>query len=154
MSWSTPIREGSSGYGTAFGNGIENNYPGKDFDDLMRGVDAVVEQGYVDPANMFVAGCSGGGILTGWTVTQTDRFAAASARCMISNWMSFVGTTDGTSWYRTFDKFPWEDPSDHLRRSPLMHVENVKTPTLIMVGEYDLGVALLEPRESPIFSVI
>ena len=138
---------GSSGYGTAFGNGIENNYPGKDFDDLMRGVDAVVEQGYVDPANMFVAGCSGGGILTGWTVTQTDRFAAASARCMISNWMSFVGTTDGTSWYRTFDKFPWEDPSDHLRRSPLMHVENVKTPTLIMVGEYDLRTPVPQSEE-------
>ncbi len=138
---------GSSGYGTAFGDGIENDYPGKDFNDLMQGVDAVLERGYVDRANLFVAGCSGGGTLTGWTVTQTDRFAAASARCMISNWISFIGTTDGTSWYRTFEKFPWEDPSDHLRRSPLMHVENVTTPTLIMVGEYDLRTPVPQSEE-------
>ena len=138
---------GSSGYGTAFGDGIENDYPGKDFNDLMRGVDTVLDEGTVDADNLFVAGCSGGGILTGWTVTQTDRFAAASARCMISNWLSFVGTTDGTSWYRTFDAFPWEDPSDHLRRSPLMHVENVTTPTLIMVGEYDLRTPVPQSEE-------
>lgn len=138
---------GSSGYGTEFGDGINNAYPGKDFDDLMHGVDKVLEQGYVDPSNLFVAGCSGGGTLTGWVVTQTDRFAAASARCMISNWISFVGTTDGTSWYRNFAKLPWEDPSEYLQRSSLMHVGNVKTPTMIMVGENDLRTPVPQSEE-------
>ncbi len=138
---------GSSGYGDAFGNGIENDYPGKDFDDLMHGVETVVDRGYVDPENLFIGGCSGGGTLAAWAVTQTDRFAAAVARCPITNWISFVGTTDGTSWYKTFAAFPWEDPSDHLRRSPLMHVANVTTPTLIMVGEYDLRTPVAQAEE-------
>jgi hypothetical protein len=86
---------GSSGYGSAFGNAIKNAYPGKDYDDLMAGVDEVVSRGYVDEQNMFVYGCSGGGVLTSWVVGHTDRFAAASANCPVTNWLSFVGTTDG-----------------------------------------------------------
>ena len=64
---------GSTGYGSAFGNAIKNAYPGKDFDDLMAGVDAVLAKGFVDPQNLFVTGCSGGGVLTAWTVGHTDR---------------------------------------------------------------------------------
>ncbi|NNL29931.1 MAG: S9 family peptidase, partial [Gemmatimonadetes bacterium] len=121
---------GSSGYGSAFGNAIKNAYPGKDFDDLMNGVDHVIDQGYIDEDNMFVYGCSGGGVLTSWVVGHTDRFAAASANCPVTNWLSFVGTTDGIGWYRNFENFPWDDPSEHLRRSPLMYVGNVATPTM------------------------
>ncbi|MEL7415968.1 MAG: prolyl oligopeptidase family serine peptidase, partial [Pseudomonadota bacterium] len=116
---------GSSGYGKAFGNAIKNAYPGKDYNDLMNGVDALIAQGFIDEQNMFVYGCSGGGVLTSWVVGQTDRFAAASANCPVTNWLSFVGTTDGASWYRNFEKYPWDDPSEHLRRSPLMYVGNV-----------------------------
>ena len=129
---------GSSGYGSAFGNAIKRAYPGKDYDDLMAGVDLVVDRGYIDEENMFVYGCSGGGVLTAWVVAHTDRFAAASANCPVTNWLSFVGTTDGSSWYYNFDKLPWEDPSEHLRRSPLMYVGNVKTPTMLMTGVNDL----------------
>ena len=68
---------GSAGYGSAFGNEINNAYPDKDFDDLMNGVDEVISRGYVDESNMFVYGCSGGGVLTSWIVGHTDRFAAA-----------------------------------------------------------------------------
>ena len=125
---------GSSGYGSAFGNAIKNAYPGKDFDDLMAGVDLVVGRGYIDEQNMFVYGCSGGGVLTSWVVGHTNRFAAASANCPVTNWLSFVGTTDGASWYRNFEHFPWDDPSEHLRRSPLMYVGNVTTPTMLMTG--------------------
>ena len=71
---------GSSGYGTDFGNAIKNAYPSKDFDDLMAGVDEVVGRGYIDEENMFVYGCSGGGVLTSWVVGHTDRFRAASAK--------------------------------------------------------------------------
>jgi dipeptidyl aminopeptidase/acylaminoacyl peptidase len=138
---------GSSGYGSAFGNSIKNAYPGKDFDDLMNGVDLVVSRGYIDEDNMFVYGCSGGGVLTSWVVGHTNRFAAASANCPVTNWLSFVGTTDGIGWYRNFEKFPWEDPSEHLRRSPLMYVGNVTTPTMLMTGVNDLRTPMPQTEE-------
>jgi dipeptidyl aminopeptidase/acylaminoacyl peptidase len=138
---------GSTGYGSAFANAIKNAYPGKDFDDLMNGVDELLDMGFVDEQNMFVYGCSGGGVLTSWTVGHTDRFAAASANCPVTNWLSFVGTTDGIGWYRNFEKFPWEDPSEHLRRSPLMYVGNVSTPTMLMTGENDLRTPMPQTEE-------
>ncbi|HUG40348.1 MAG TPA: S9 family peptidase [Longimicrobiales bacterium] len=138
---------GSSGYGSAFGNAIKNAYPGKDFDDLMNGVDAVIARGYVDTENMFVYGCSGGGVLTAWVVSHTDRFRAASSNCPVINWLSFVGTTDSPFWYSNFEKMPWEDPSEHLRRSPLMYVQNVKTPTMLMTGEQDLRTPISQTEE-------
>ncbi|MBM4188842.1 MAG: S9 family peptidase [Gemmatimonadetes bacterium] len=138
---------GSSGYGSAFGNAIKNAYPGKDYDDLMAGVDTVIKRGYVDTNNMFVYGCSGGGVLTAWVVGHTDRFAAASSECPVINWLSFVGTTDGAGWYRNFAKLPWEDPSEHLRRSPLMYVGNVKTPTMLLTPEGDLRTPMPQTEE-------
>ena len=138
---------GSTGYGSAFANAIKNAYPGKDFDDLMNGVDEVLKRGYVDEQNMFVYGCSGGGVLTSWIVGHTDRFAAASANCPVTNWLSFVGTTDSPGWYRNFEKLPWEDPSEHLRRSSLMYVGNVKTPTMLMTGVLDLRTPMPQTEE-------
>ena len=138
---------GSSGYGSAFGNSIKNAYPGKDFDDLMNGVDLVLERGYVDDENLFVYGCSGGGVLTSWVVGHTNRFAAASANCPVINWLSFVGTTDGIGWYRNFESLPWDDPSEHLRRSPLMYVGNVTTPTMLMTGVNDLRTPMPQTEE-------
>lgn len=138
---------GSTGYGSAFGNAIKNAYPGKDFNDLMAGVDTVIGRGYIDTRNLFVYGCSGGGVLTAWTVGHTDRFTAAASMCPVINWMSFVGTTDGASWYHNFEKYPWEDPSEHLRRSPLMYVGNVKTPTLLMTGVQDLRTPISQTEE-------
>ncbi len=138
---------GSTGYGSAFGNAIKRAYPGKDFDDLMAGVDTVINRGYIDADNMFVYGCSGGGVLTSWIVGHTDRFAAASANCPVTNWLSFVGTTDGASWYRNFDNLPWDDPSEHLRRSPLMHVGSVTTPTMLMTGVKDLRTPMPQTEE-------
>ena len=138
---------GSSGYGSAFGNAIKNAYPGKDYDDLMNGVDTVIKEGYVDENNLFVYGCSGGGVLTSWVIGHTDRFAAASVNCPVTNWLSFVGNTDGISWYRNFKSLPWDDPSEHLRRSPLMYVGNVKTPTMLMTGVKDLRTPMPQTEE-------
>ena len=138
---------GSTGYGSAFGNAIKNAYPGKDFDDLMASVDTVVNRGYVDTKRMYVFGCSGGGVLTSWIVGHTNRFAAASANCPVIDWLSFVGTTDGASWYRNFAQLPWVDPSEHLRRSPLMYVGNVKTPTMLMTGVLDLRTPMPQTEE-------
>jgi dipeptidyl aminopeptidase/acylaminoacyl peptidase len=75
-----PNPRGSTSYGQNFANVIEDNYPNDDFHDLMDTVDAVVRQGYIDPERMGVTGGSGGGLLTDWTVTQTDRFKAAVAQ--------------------------------------------------------------------------
>ncbi len=138
---------GSSGYGSAFGNAIKRAYPGKDFDDLMNGVDEVIARGYIDERNMFVYGGSGGGVLTAWIVGHTDRFAAASSNYPVIDWLSFVGTTDGAFWYSNFDHYPWEDPEEHLRRSPLMYAENVTTPTMLMTGVNDLRTPISQTEE-------
>ncbi|NUQ10880.1 MAG: S9 family peptidase [Gemmatimonadaceae bacterium] len=138
---------GSTGYGSAFGNAIKNAYPSKDYDDLMKGVDAVIARGYIDTDNLFVYGCSGGGVLTAWTVGHTDRFAAASSNCPVINWISFVGTTDGPTWYRNFEKMPWEDITEHWNRSPLKYVGNVKTPTMLMTGVNDLRTPISQTEE-------
>lgn len=143
---------GSTGYGSAFGNAIMNAYPGKDYDDLMAGVDTVIAKGFVDPQNLFVTGCSGGGVLTAWIVGHTDRFAAASANCPVIDWLSFVGTTDGASWYYNFAKLPWEDPSEHIKRSPLTYVGNVKTPTMLMTGVNDLRTPM--PQTEQFYSAL
>jgi dipeptidyl aminopeptidase/acylaminoacyl peptidase len=143
---------GSTGYGSSFGNQINNAYPSKDYDDLMGGVDELLKKGFVDERNMFVTGCSGGGVLTAWIVGKTDRFAAASANCPVIDWVSFVGTTDGAGWYQNFAKLPWEDPSEHIKRSPLTYVANVKTPTMLMTGVQDLRTPM--PQTEQFYSAL
>ena len=138
---------GSRGYGKKFGNAIKNNYPGPDYVDLMKGVDEVIARGYIDETNLFVCGGSGGGVLTSWIVGHTDRFRAAVVMKPVTNWFSFVGTTDGSSWYRNFKKLPWEDPEEHLRRSSLMYVGNVTTPTLLLTGEKDLRTPMEQTEQ-------
>lgn len=138
---------GSTGYGQEFGNAIKNNYPGQDYDDLMKGVDEVIKRGYIDERNLFVTGGSGGGVLSSWIVGHTDRFAAAVVMKPVVNWHSFVGTTDFSSWYYNFKKLPWEDPEEHLRRSPLMYVGNVKTPTMLLTGELDLRTPMEQTEQ-------
>jgi dipeptidyl aminopeptidase/acylaminoacyl peptidase len=138
---------GSTGYGQKFVNGIQYSYPGKDYDDLMAGVDAALAKGFVDKENLFVCGGSGGGVLTAWIVGHTDRFRAAVSMRPVINWHSFVGTTDGHSWYRQFKKYPWEDPVEYALRSPLHYVANVKTPTMVMTGEADLRTPMSQSEE-------
>jgi dipeptidyl aminopeptidase/acylaminoacyl peptidase len=138
---------GSTGYGQDFVNGIQYSYPGKDYDDLMAGVDAAIAKGFIDERNLFVCGGSGGGVLTAWIVGHTDRFAAAVSMRPVINWHSFVGTTDGPNWYYQFQKYPWEDPMEYARRSPLNYVANVKTPTMVMTGEADLRTPMAQSEE-------
>jgi dipeptidyl aminopeptidase/acylaminoacyl peptidase len=138
---------GSTGYGQQFVNGIQYAYPGKDYDDLMAAVDAALARGFIDEKNLFVCGGSGGGVLTAWIVGHTDRFAAAVSMRPVINWHSFVGTTDGASWYDQFQKYPWEDPLEYAVRSPLHYVARVKTPTMIMTGEADLRTPIGQSEE-------
>jgi dipeptidyl aminopeptidase/acylaminoacyl peptidase len=138
---------GSTGYGQDFVNGIQYAYPGRDYDDLMAGVDAVIAKGFIDKDNLFVCGGSGGGVLTAWIVGHTNRFRAAVSMRPVINWHSFVGTTDGHMWYRQFKKYPWEDPMEYAVRSPLHYVANVTTPTMVMTGEADLRTPIGQSEE-------
>jgi len=138
---------GSTGYGQEFGNAIWYSYPGDDYPDLMKGVDAVLKKGYIDEENLFVCGGSGGGVLTSWIVGHTDRFRAAVVMKPVTNWHSFVGTTDGSSWYRSFRKMPWEDPQEYLDRSSISYVGNVTTPTMVMTGELDLRTPMEQTEQ-------
>ena len=65
----------------------------------------------------------------------------------VINWHSFVGTTDGASWYRQFKKYPWEDPMEYAVRSPLNYVAKVTTPTMVMTGEADLRTPMAQSEE-------
>jgi dipeptidyl aminopeptidase/acylaminoacyl peptidase len=129
---------GSTTYGQDFGNIIQFHYPGDDYKDLMAGVDEVLKKGYVDPNRLGVTGGSGGGLLTNWTITQTQRFKAAVAQRDIADWSGFWYTADFTLFQATwFHKAPWEDPQDFTARSPITHVANVTTPLMLVLGDQD-----------------
>jgi acylaminoacyl-peptidase len=130
---------GSTSYGAEFGNLIHHDYPNHDHDDLMSGVDAVVAKGYVDPERLYITGGSGGGVLTAWAIGKTDRFRAAVVAKPVINWQSFVLSSDGLAFFSRywFPAPPWEQPEHYWKRSPLSLVGNVKTPTMVMVGDSD-----------------
>ena len=93
---------GSSGYGDELLRGNMNDIGGGDYDDVMTGVDYALEAGVAHADSLAVKGWSYGGILGGWTITQTDRFKAASLGAMVSDWQSEFGTGfhfDVLRWY-------------------------------------------------------
>jgi dipeptidyl aminopeptidase/acylaminoacyl peptidase len=129
---------GSTGYGQEFANIIQYHYPGDDYRDLMIGVDELLKRGYVDVKKLAVTGGSGGGVLTNWTVTRTDRFAAAVSQRDISNWASWWYTADFTLFQANWFKAPpFEDPQDYANRSAITFVKNIHTPILFVLGEAD-----------------
>jgi dipeptidyl aminopeptidase/acylaminoacyl peptidase len=139
---------GSTGYGTAFSGGIDHNYPGPDYDDLMAGVDATIAKGFVDTTRMYVSGCSGGGVLSSWVIGHTDRFAAAAVRCPVTDWLSMTGNTDIPLFtYSFFQKPFWEDPSEWLSHSSVMAAGKVTTPTLLMTGVLDRRTPMPQTEE-------
>ena len=139
---------GSTGYGEAFSQAIDHAYPSVDYDDLMAGVDAVVDGGYIDTNRMYVGGCSGGGVLSSWVIGHTDRFAAAAVRCPVSNWMSMAGQSDIPYFTHSFFEKPfWEDPEQWLHHSSVMYAGNVTTPTLVMTGILDLRTPMPQSEE-------
>ena len=130
---------GSTSYGEEFAQLIQYAYPGNDYDDLMSGVDALIELGYVDADQLYVTGGSGGGVLTAWIVGKTDRFRAAVVAKPVINWTSFTLTADFYPFFRMawFSADPWDDPEQYWKLSPLSLVGNVVTPTALMTGEAD-----------------
>jgi dipeptidyl aminopeptidase/acylaminoacyl peptidase len=133
-----PNPRGSTTYGQVFANIIQHNYPGDDFHDLMDCVDAVVKEGYVDPAKMGVTGGSGGGLLTDWVVTHTDRFKAAVAQRDITDWSNWWYTADFTLFQPTwFEGAPFDKVDEFKKYSPITYVTNIKTPMMFILGDAD-----------------
>jgi dipeptidyl aminopeptidase/acylaminoacyl peptidase len=129
---------GSISYGQEFGNVIQYRYPGDDYRDLMVGVDELLKRGYIDSRKLGVTGGSGGGVLTDWTITHTDRFAAAVSQRDISNWASWWYTADFTLFHPNWFKAPpFQDPQDYANRSAITFVQNIHTPTMFVLGELD-----------------
>ena len=140
---------GSTSYGEEFGNLIHHAYPSQDYDDLISGVDAVVELGYVDEDRLYVTGGSGGGVLSAWIVGHTDRFRAAVVQKPVINWYSFVLHADGPGFFYKywFPGPPWEHMEHYMERSPLSYVGNVTTPTMLLTGERDYRTPMSESEQ-------
>ncbi len=133
-----PNPRGSSSFGLDFGNIIQHRYPGDDHEDLMLGVDELIRRGYVDPKRLGITGGSGGGLLTNWAITRTDRFAAAVAQRSIADWSAWWYSADFTLFQSTwFKDAPFRDPAPFAARSPITFVQNVTTPLMLIEGEAD-----------------
>lgn len=144
----SPNVRGSTGYGKKFQDQNHRDWGGSDYRDVMSGVDHVIKLGVADPERLGIMGWSYGGYLSGWAITQTHRFKAASFGAGVSNGISQTGTTDiPSARLNYFDAWPWDDPQIYLSRSPLMHARNVTTPTLIMHGEQDHRVPIQQSYE-------
>ena len=140
---------GSTSYGKEFGNLIHHNYPNHDYDDLMSGVDAMIDKGYVDEDRLYITGGSGGGVLTAWSIGKTDRFKAAVVAKPVINWYSFVLTADNPSFFYKywFPGLPWNNLENYMKRSPISLVGNVTTPTMLLTGEEDYRTPMSETEQ-------
>lgn len=140
----------STGYGEAFRWATWGGWGFKDYEDVMAGVEHVLERYPIDPDRMGVTGYSYGGYLTNWVITRTDRFAAAITGAGISNWMSDYATSDIPRTKESeFYGPPWEPESLELllRSSPIVHAGGVRTPTLFLHGESDHRVPMEQAEQ-------
>lgn len=144
-----PNPRGSTSYGEEFGNLLYRNYPGDDYHDVMDGVDKLLELGYVDINNLFVTGGSAGGIMTAWIVGKTKRFKAAAVIKPVMNWISKTLVADNYFYYANsrYKGQPWENFEEYWKFSPISLVGNIETPTMVMVGTYDLRTPPSEAKQ-------
>ena len=138
---------GSSGYGQDFSMGIYQNWGGKDFEDVMAGVDYAIAQGYADPERLGVGGWSYGGILTNYVITKTDRFKGAISGASEVLYRSNYGHDHYQLQWEKELGLPWENAEAWERISPFNDVANITTPTLIMGGEEDWNVPILNSEQ-------
>ena len=135
----SPNVRGSVGYDDKLMRGNMGDIGGGDYQDVMTGVDAMIARGLTVPDSISLRGWSYGGILGGWTITQTTRFKAASLGAMVSDWTSEYGpgfNFDVSLWYIGGD--PWTNAQAFREKSSLTYVNKVKTPTLLLHGDNDI----------------
>jgi dipeptidyl aminopeptidase/acylaminoacyl peptidase len=143
-----PNPRGSTGKGNAFTSANQSDLGGGDLDDIMSGVDHLIELGIADGERLGIGGWSYGGFITAWAIGKTNRFKAAVAGAAVTNWVSKVGTTDIRQ--QNESSFPGalhEDPDALWERSPVRYLSNIQTPTLVVHGEADPRVPVTQGRE-------
>mgnify|MGYP005843133243 CR=1 FL=1 len=142
---------GSTGRGVEFSQLSFGRPAMEEFDDLVDGVDYLIERGMVDVDRVGITGGSYGGYATAWGATQySERFAAAVMNVGLSNQIAAFGTSD-IPWEFNLvhlGKWPWEDWDLFQQASPLYHVEKAQTPILILHGDADPRV---DPTQSRMF---
>lgn len=142
-----PNPRGSSGRGTEFLCGNVGCYGGPDWFDIETGIDFLIADGIADADRLVIGGWSGGGFLTNWAITHSERFKAAISGAGISNWVSFQGTADIRTAFNRFYGDVDEDPELHWEYSPIRAISRAATPTLILFGEADARVPVTQGYE-------
>ncbi len=138
-----PNYRGSSGYGEAFRSLNVRNLGVGDYWDVISGVDALIEKGWVDGDRVGSMGWSQGGYISAFITTFSDRFKAVSVGAGISNWVTYYVNTDIHPFTREYlGATPWEDMEIYQKTSPMTYLKNARTPTLIQHGEQDTRVPL------------
>lgn len=139
---------GSEGYGEAYTKALHSAWGTVAMDDVMAGVDLMLEKGFVDAQRMAITGGSYGGYMTAWVTSHTDRFAAAVSQRGVYNLPNFYGTTDIPSLISTeFATEPWEDHAKLWEHSPLAYAHKIKTPLLIIHAENDFRVPIEQAEQ-------
>ncbi len=135
-----PNARGSTSYGETFGNLLYNDFSGGEYQDIMDGVNRLVEDGTVSEDSLYVTGGSAGGTSSAWIVGKTDRFRAAAVQKPVTNWISKTLAADnyyGYAEYR-YPGQPWENPMEYWNVSPVSLLGEMETPTMVIVGGEDL----------------
>ena len=141
-----PQYRGSTGYGSDFLAAIYQHFGDRAYADVDSATDFAVAQGWADPSRLAIFGWSAGGFMTSWTVTQTHRYKAAVEGAGITDWLSFIPTSD--TWQIDYDaRLQERDPVPMLQFSAVMRADQVTTPLLILHGESDIRVPTFQGRE-------
>jgi len=142
-----PNPRGSSGYGLDFGTAIWQAWGGVDFDDVMAAVDHAIALGHADPERLGVGGWSYGGMLTNHVITKTDRFKGAYTGASAALYIANYGHDEYQRWWEYELGLPWRNPELYMKLSPYFQVEKVVTPTLIVGGEQDWNVPIVNSEQ-------
>jgi dipeptidyl aminopeptidase/acylaminoacyl peptidase len=141
-----PEYRGSTGYGAAHVTAIYQHFGDRAYRDVDSATDFAIAQGWADPARLTMFGWSAGGFMTSWTVTQTQRYKAAIEGAGITDWLSFIPTSD--IWQTDYDaRLQEKDPGPMLKFSAVMFADRVTTPLLILHGSADARVPTFQGFE-------
>ena len=148
-----PNPRGSTGFGQAFCDGINKDWGGKVYIDIMTGVEYMAKQPFIDGEKVAAAGGSFGGYMVNWMAGRTDRFKALVCHAGLFNLPAFYGTTEEL-WFPEweFGGCPWDTPESYEAWSPLANANNIKTPMLLIHGEQDYRVSISEAQQ--LFSIL